>query len=127
MTVPACLGEIATATPGWPGSGLLPLGNAIVGIDLADEKQAAVVTDHDSRVIARRRVTARAWELGGLLDWALARALAAGFGAVAGGCEPTGHPWRGAGAARPAGPAPPGGPGAAAWPPPLLRPGPHLR
>ncbi len=43
---------------------LLPPGNAIVGIDLADDKQAAVVTDHDSRVIARRRVSARAWELG---------------------------------------------------------------
>jgi hypothetical protein len=34
---------------------LLPAGNAIVGIDLAAEKQAAVVTDHDSRVLARRR------------------------------------------------------------------------
>ena len=39
---------------------LLPPGNAIGGIDLADDKQAAVVTDHDSRVIARRRVSARA-------------------------------------------------------------------
>jgi hypothetical protein len=43
---------------------LLPAENAIVGIDLADDKQAAVVTDHDSRVVARRRVSARAWELG---------------------------------------------------------------
>ena len=46
---------------------LLPQGNAIAGVDLASVKQAAVVTDHDSRVIARRRVKARAWELGGLL------------------------------------------------------------
>ena len=38
---------------------LLPFDHAIVGIDLADDKQAAVVTDHDSRVIARRRVSAR--------------------------------------------------------------------
>ena len=74
--------------------GLLPPGNAIVGIDLADDKQAAVVTDHDSRVIARRRVSARAWELGGLLDWAVARAAAAGFGSVTVACEPTGHRWR---------------------------------
>ena len=37
----------------------LPPQNAIVGIDLADSKQAAVVTDHDSRVLARRRVSAR--------------------------------------------------------------------
>jgi transposase len=58
---------------------LLPPQNAIVGIDLADSKQAAVVADHDSRVIARRRVTARARQLGELLDWAVARAVAAGL------------------------------------------------
>jgi transposase len=73
---------------------LLPPQNAIVGIDLADSKQAAVVTDHDSRVIARRRVTARAWELGGLLDWAVGVAAVAGFGSVTVACEPTGHRWR---------------------------------
>jgi transposase len=65
-----------------------------VGIDLADRKQAAVVTDHDSRVLARRRVSARAWELGELLDWALVRARAAGFASVTVACEPTGHRWR---------------------------------
>jgi hypothetical protein len=53
---------------------LLPISNAVVGIDLAEVKQAAVVTDHDSRVLARRRVSARAWELGAVLDWAVARA-----------------------------------------------------
>jgi hypothetical protein len=53
---------------------LLPPENAIVGIDLADDKQAAVVTGHDSRVIARRQVRVRAWELGDLLDWAVERA-----------------------------------------------------
>jgi cyanophycinase-like exopeptidase len=37
---------------------LVPLSNAIAGIDLADDTQAVVVTDHDSRVIARRRVSA---------------------------------------------------------------------
>jgi transposase len=73
---------------------LLPPGNAIVGIDLAADKQAAVVTDHDSRVLARRRVPARAWELGELLDWALVRARAAGFVSVTVACEPTGHRWR---------------------------------
>ena len=57
---------------------LLPAGNAIVGIDLADTKQAAVVVDHDSRVLARRRLSCKAWELGGLLDWAVERAKAAG-------------------------------------------------
>jgi transposase len=73
---------------------LLPPQNAIVGIDLADSKQAAVVADHDSRVIARRRVTARAWELGELLDWAVGRAKAAGFESATVACEPTGHRWR---------------------------------
>jgi transposase len=73
---------------------LLRPDHAIVGIDLADDKQAVVVTDHDSRVIARRRVTARAWELGGLLDWAVERARAAGFVSVTVACEPTGHRWR---------------------------------
>jgi hypothetical protein len=73
---------------------LLPQRNAIVGIDLASVKQAAVVTDHDSRVLARRRVSARAWELGELLDWAVVRARAAGFDSVTVACEPTGHRWR---------------------------------
>jgi hypothetical protein len=73
---------------------LLPAGNAIVGIDLADDKQAAVVTDHDSRVIARRRVSARARELGGLLEWAVGKAAAAGFASVTVAWEPTGHRWR---------------------------------
>jgi transposase len=73
---------------------LLPATNAIVGIDLADRKQAAVVTDHDSRVLARRRLTCRAWELGELLDWALQQAQVAGFASVSVVCEPTGHRWR---------------------------------
>ena len=73
---------------------LLPPDLAIVGIDLADSKQAVVVTDHDSRVIARRRLSVRAWELGELLDWAIGRAMAAGFVSVTVACEPTGHRWR---------------------------------
>ena len=70
---------------------LVSLSNAIMGIDLADDTQAAVVTDHDSRVVARRRVSARAWELGGLLDWAAGMAAGAGFSSVTVACEPTGH------------------------------------
>ena len=73
---------------------LLPARNAIVGIDLAQVKQAAVVTDHDSQVLARRRVSCRVWELGALLDWAVERAAAAGFASVTVACEPTGHRWR---------------------------------
>ena len=73
---------------------LVPLSNAIVGIDLADDTQAVVVTDHDSRVIARRRVSVRARELGDLLDWALTWASGARFASVTVACEPAGHRWR---------------------------------
>jgi len=36
----------------------VPTVNAIVGIDLADRKQMLVVTDHDSKVLARRLLAA---------------------------------------------------------------------
>jgi transposase len=72
----------------------VPVCNAVVGIDLADDKQVVVVTDHDSRVIARRRVKAKAWELGPVLDWARQMARQNGFADVTVGCEPTGHRWR---------------------------------
>ncbi|MBE8524835.1 transposase [Amycolatopsis sp. H6(2020)] len=73
---------------------LVPARNAIVGIDLADTKQMVVVTDHDSKVLARRTFRCRAWDLGAALDWAAQRASAAGFSAVTVACEPTGHRWR---------------------------------
>ncbi len=73
---------------------LVPLENAIVGIDLADRKQMVVVTDHDSRVLARRTFRCRAWDLGIALDWAAERAAAKGFAGVTVSCEPTGHRWR---------------------------------
>lgn len=43
---------------------LVPLNHAIVGIDLADKKQMVVVTDHDSKVPARKTFRCRAWDLG---------------------------------------------------------------
>jgi len=39
---------------------LVPVTNAIVGIDLADAKQMIVVTDHDSKVLARKTFWCRA-------------------------------------------------------------------
>ena len=72
---------------------LVPLENATVGIDLADRKQAVVVCDHDSRVLARTVVKARAWELDPLLGWAQRIAQRHGFAGVTAGCEPTGHRW----------------------------------
>ena len=58
----------------------VPLSNAIVGIDLADRKQMVVVTDHESRVLARRTFRRRAWELDAALDWAAARGAVANRG-----------------------------------------------
>jgi transposase len=55
---------------------LVPIEKAIVGIDLADRKQLVVVTDHDSKVLARRTFRCRAWDLGIALDWAAERAAA---------------------------------------------------
>jgi transposase len=73
---------------------LVPLENAMVGIDLADKKQMVVVTDHESRVLARKTFRCRAWDLGLALDWAAERARAKGFAGVTVSCEPTGHRWR---------------------------------
>ena len=73
---------------------LVPVTNAIAGIDLADNKQMVVVTDHDSKVIARRTFRCRAWDLGAALDWAAGRARASGWAGVTVSCEPTGHRWR---------------------------------
>ncbi len=73
---------------------LVPTSNAILAIDLADEKQAVVLTDHDSRVLVRRMVKARAWRLGPVLTWARQEAQECGFAGVTVGCEPTGHRWR---------------------------------
>jgi transposase len=73
---------------------LVPVSNAMVGIDLADRKQMVVVTDHDSKVLARKSFRCRAWDLGIALDWAVERARAKGWAGVTVACEPTGHRWR---------------------------------
>ena len=69
---------------------LVPVTNAIVGIDLADAKQMVVVTDHDWKVLARKTFRCRAWDLGAALGWAAERAAAKGFSGVTVACEPTG-------------------------------------
>jgi transposase len=73
---------------------LVPFENAIVAIDLADKKQMVVVTDHDSKVLARKTYRCKAWDLGAALDWAAERAAVKGFAGVTVSCEPTGHRWR---------------------------------
>jgi len=72
---------------------LLPLDGAVVGIDLAEDKQALAVADHDGRVLARKTVRVKAFRLGEALDWAVAQARARGFAQVAVACEPTGARW----------------------------------
>jgi transposase len=73
---------------------LVPVTNAIAGTGLADKKQMVVVTDHDSKVNARRAFRCRAWDLGPALDWAAERAAARGWAGVTVSCEPAGHRWR---------------------------------
>ena len=57
---------------------VLPRDGAVIGIDLADQKQAIAVIDHDLRVLARKTVRVKAFRLGPALDWAVAQALRRG-------------------------------------------------
>ena len=68
--------------------------HALLGVDLASGKQAAVLTDHDSRVLARRMFTGDAWIIEEILDWAAPIVAQAGFSGLVVGCEPTGHRWK---------------------------------
>ncbi len=78
---------------------LVPVSNAIVGIDLAGVKQMVVVTDHDSKVIARRTFRCRAWDLGAALDWAARACGGGGLGRGDGVVRADRAPVAGAGAA----------------------------
>jgi transposase len=69
-------------------------GRAVLAIDLGEDKQVAVVTDHQGRVLARKTVTVKAYQLGGLLEWGAGRAAKAGFAGLLVACEPTGHRWK---------------------------------
>jgi transposase len=63
-------------------------------VDLASAKQAAVVLDHDSVVLARRMFTGSAWCISEILAWAEPIAAKAGFAGLVLACEPTGHRWK---------------------------------
>ena len=67
---------------------------AVMAIDLGEDKQVAVVVDHEGRVLARKVVKAKAYQLGGLVEWAAGKAAAAGFAGLTVACEPTGHRWK---------------------------------
>src|SRR4051794_40057032 len=68
--------------------------SAVLAFDLAGDKQVCALCDQDSAVIARRTISAKAWQLSDAVTWGLARAAAAGFASVVVACEPTGHRWR---------------------------------
>jgi transposase len=72
---------------------MLPRDGAVIGIDLAEEKQVLAVVDHDVRVAARKTVRVKAFRLGPALDWAAGVAWERGFAAVTVACEPTGSRW----------------------------------
>ena len=67
---------------------LLPRDGAVIGIDLAEDKQALAVIDHDVRVLARKTVKVKAFRLGQALDWAVGQARVKGFAQVAVACRP---------------------------------------
>lgn len=66
----------------------------MVAFDLAADKQVCVVSDPDSRVVARRTVRCKAWQLDEAIAWGVEQAAGAGFSRVVVACEPTGHRWR---------------------------------
>ena len=68
--------------------------SAVLAFDLAADKQVCALTDPDSRVLARRTVRVKAWQLSEAVAWGLGKAAEAGFTSVVVACEPTGHRWR---------------------------------
>ena len=66
----------------------------ILAVDLASQRQAAVVCDHDSVVLARRMFTGSAWCISEILAWAGPVAHKAGFAGLVLACEPAGHRWK---------------------------------
>src|SRR6266545_4113622 len=58
------------------------------------DRAILAMCDHDSRVLARRTVRGRAWQLEEALRWGRTAAVEHGFAGVVVGCEPTGHRWR---------------------------------
>ena len=67
---------------------------AVLAIDLGEDKQVAALVDHEGRVLARKAVKAKAYQLGELLAWAAGKAAVAGFAGLVVACEPTGHRWK---------------------------------
>jgi hypothetical protein len=45
--------------------GVVARDRAVLAVDLGEDKQAAVLVDHEGRVLARKTVKAKAWQLAG--------------------------------------------------------------
>lgn len=73
---------------------VLPRKPAVLGLDLADDKHVSALIDHDSKVLARRTMRCRPWQLAEAIEWGRRQALTAGFAGVTLACEPTGHRWK---------------------------------
>lgn len=74
--------------------GVVRRDRAVLAVDLGEDKQVAVVMDHEGRVLARKIVRAKAHQLAGVVEWGAGRAGKAGFAGVVVACEPTGHRWK---------------------------------
>jgi transposase len=72
---------------------MVPVTNAVLGVDLGEKKQALALVDRDGRVLARRSPKMTVHGLGGVLDWAAEQGRAAGFAGLTVACEPTGPRW----------------------------------
>ena len=86
---------IVAVTSVWPRlRAVVTRQSAVLAFDLAADKQVCALTDPDSRVLARRTVRVKAWQLSEAVAWGLGKAAEAGFTSVVVACEPTGHRWR---------------------------------
>ena len=72
---------------------MVPLDNAVPGLDLGENKQALAVTGPDGLVVARRTPRVSGHGLGSHLDWAAGRARGAGYAGLSVACGPTGSRW----------------------------------
>jgi transposase len=72
----------------------VPEGAAILGIDLAQAKQVAVVTGPGDQTLARRTFVCSPWGVDQAIDWGLEVAAREGLEPLVVACEPTGHRWK---------------------------------
>jgi transposase len=72
----------------------IPPESAVLAIDLAQAKQAAVECGANHELLARRLFACSVWGVDQMIDWALEVAGRHGFTGLTVACEPTGHHWK---------------------------------